>query len=99
MIGPEIEVGDIELQLEQLVMPANLLSDEVLSPDEVEEEELPVEPYRIDSRCKVCNSAVRLFVAASHQGIRELQQLLFADLYFICTPCAKRRVRQQNGRQ
>ncbi|ADQ85951.1 E7 [Human papillomavirus 130] len=98
MIGPDIQVGDIELQLEELVMPANLLSDEVLSPDEDEEEELQIQPYKIDSRCKVCNSSVRLFVAASDQGIRRLQQLLFADLSFICTPCSRVTCRQ-NGRQ
>ena len=98
MIGPEIKVGDIELQLEELVMPADLLSDEVLSPDEDEEEELDEQPYRIDSLCRVCKTSIRLYVSTSDQGIRRLQQLLFSDLSFICTRCTRTSFRQ-NGRQ
>ncbi|ADH29806.1 transforming protein E7 [Human papillomavirus 121] len=98
MIGPESKVGDIELQLEELVMPADLLSDEVLSPDEDEEEELDEQPYRIDSVCRVCKTSIRFYVSASDQGIRGLQQLLLSQLSFICTRCTRTSFRQ-NGRQ
>lgn len=97
MIGPENKVGDIELQLDELVMPANLLSDEVLSPNEDVEEELV--PYRIESTCSVCKSLVRFHVTASDEGIRGLQQLLLSDLSFVCLTCSRAICRRQNGRQ
>ena len=97
MIGPENKVGDIELQLDELVMPANLLSDEVLSPNEDEEEEFV--PYRIDSTCGVCRARIRLHVTASDEGIRGFQQLLLSQLSFVCLTCSRAICRRQNGRQ
>ncbi|ANG08982.1 E7 [Human papillomavirus 191] len=98
MIGPENKVGDIELQLDELVMPANLLSDEVLSPNE-DEEEVEFVPYRVDSSCSVCKALIRFHVTASDQGIRGLQQLLLSELSFVCLTCSRATCRRQNGRQ
>ena len=50
MRGERATIPDIELR--ELVLPANLVSDESLSPDAIAEEELC--PYRIDSQCQNC---------------------------------------------
>ena len=62
-----------DIVLDTLVLPANLVCDESLSPDvEPEEEQI----YKVDSICHTC-------------GIRRLQTLLLADLHFLCPSCAR----------
>lgn len=77
-----------EAPAEELVLQANLLSDESLSPDDVLEEELKV-LYKIDGECGTCRSRIRLVVGATEEGIRGLQHLLLAEVDLICVSCAK----------
>lgn len=96
MRGEVATITDIELDLDALVMPVNLLSEEILqsSDDEAEEESLP---YRIDSSCFNCGTGVRLTVYAVALGLRLLEQLLLDRQLSICCPgCARN---QYHGRQ
>lgn len=92
MRGDRATIPDIEL--EHLVLPANLVSDESLSPDATAEEELS--PYRIDSVCHTCECRVRITVAATEFGVRCMQQLLLKELSLLCPSCSRQLPR--NGR-
>lgn len=95
MRGNEPTLKDIELELEPLVLPANLLSDESLSPDSEGEEEC-LNPYRVVTSCTGCSCSIRFFVVSSRDCIRSLQQLLLTDLSFLCLNCSKG---TRNGRK
>lgn len=96
MRGDTVTIKDIELHLEDLVMPANLLSNESLSPDDTPEEE-QLSPFKVDSLCERCNNYIRICVTATTGAIRVLEQLLLASqLSFLCPGCARTAVR--NGR-
>lgn len=91
MRGEKPTIPDIVLQpeVQDLVLPVNLLSDESLSLDEIAEEE-PKVLYKIDGACGTCEVRIRLVVGATEQGIRGLQSLLTTEVDFICTGCAKK---------
>nr|AYD41503.1 MAG: E7 protein [Human papillomavirus] len=90
MIGEVVDIRDIELDLDSLVLPDNLLSNESLSPDsEGQEEEVEQRAFRIDSSCKSCGAGVRLFVFASRRAISSLQQLLNLELDLLCPSCGR----------
>lgn len=91
MRGDRPTIADIELQLEEFVLPVNLLANESLSPaDEPEEEQ--DHPYRIDTTCGTCGTGVRLIVVATLVGISRLQHLLISDLSIICSHCSRDRL-------
>ncbi|ATQ38533.1 E7 [Gammapapillomavirus 22] len=90
MIGPKIDVKDIELHLEELVLPENLLSNESLSPDtEGQPEEVEQVPYRVDTYCKACGTGVRVFVLASRLAILTFERLLVEELNLLCPNCSR----------
>ena len=86
MRGDKATIPDIEL--EELVLPSSLLSDESLSPDDTPEE-VELSPYRIDSVCYTCTANIRLCVSASTTAIRLLHQLLLCDLHLLCPGCSR----------
>ena len=92
MRGERATIPDIELS--ELVLPANLISDESLSPDVTPEEEQL--PYRVDTQCDKCNCRIRVTAVATEFGIRCLQQLLLQELSFLCLRCSREVCR--NGR-
>lgn len=81
------EVATIpDIVLDTLVLPANLLSNESLSPaEELEEEQI----YKVDSVCHCCGARLRVCVSASVTAIRTLQVLLLRDLHLLCPSCAR----------
>ncbi|ATQ38208.1 E7 [Gammapapillomavirus 5] len=94
MRGAEPTLGDIELNLHDLVIPANLLSDEVLQDENIEEE---LYPYHIDTCCAQCQTGVRLTIYAVEFGLRLLESLLLDEKLFLCCPGCARQTRR-NGR-
>nr|WCR76014.1 E7 protein [Human papillomavirus 228] len=96
MIGREPTIADIELVLEELVLPNNLLSNEESLDDQVEEEQH--EFYRIDTRCPTCGTGVRCCVSATSVGIRQLEILLINEGISFCCPGCSRRRSFQHGR-
>nr|QCQ84373.1 E7 [Human papillomavirus 172] len=98
MRGPAPRAGDIELELESLVLPQNLLSNESLSPDtEGQPEEVEQVPFKVDTCCWACGAGVRLCVVASRLSILTFEQLLIGELSLLCPPCSK--IYCRNGRQ
>nr|AYA94735.1 MAG: E7 protein [Human papillomavirus] len=93
MRGERITIPDIELK--ELVLPANILTNESLSPD-VEAEEEEREPYKVDSYCYTCTAGVRICVLATKDSIRTLQVLLQGELSLLCPGCSRAFCR--NGR-
>ncbi|ADO63738.1 E7 [Human papillomavirus 148] len=91
MQGDIVTLPDIEL--ESLVIPANLICNETLSPDVEPEEE---QTYKVDSQCHTCGARLRVCVVASYTAIRRLQLLLLEDLHLLCPHCA--RALCENGR-
>nr|AYA93931.1 MAG: E7 protein [Human papillomavirus] len=90
MIGPAIKSEDIELDLNSLVLPENLLSDESLSPDtEGQAEEVEQAPYTVDTSCNSCGTRVRICVIATRFAILTLQDLLSLELNLLCPPCSR----------
>ena len=75
-----------DIVLDALVLPANLLSNESLSPEEQPEEE---QLFTVDTLCYICKVRLRVCVSASEQAIRSLQVLLFRELQFLCPTCAR----------
>lgn len=93
MRGNAPTIRDIVLEPQELVLPVNLLADESLSLDDIPEEE-PKTAYKVDSSCCTCSASVRLVVAATSQGIKNLERLLLGDVDIICARC----VRNNSGR-
>ncbi|AEM24608.1 transforming protein [human papillomavirus 137] len=90
MRGNSPTVENIELDLEPLVLPANLLSNESLSSDEELEEERDYSPFQIDSYCHSCQRRVRVCVVARAGAIQSLEvHLLSNNLSFLCASCSK----------
>nr|AYA94749.1 MAG: E7 protein [Human papillomavirus] len=87
MIGEKPTIPGIDLELEQLVLPDNLLCNESLSPDSEPEEEQDL--YRVDTCCNHCNCRIRVVVVATGSAIALFQQLLFAQLSFLCPRCSR----------
>ncbi|ATQ38339.1 E7 [Gammapapillomavirus 11] len=88
MMGKNATLQDINL--EELVLPANLICEESLSPDDVPEEESAVlSPYRVDTECYTCNRRIRLSVVASTAAIFLFEQLLLQDLNVVCPGCSR----------
>ncbi|ATQ38603.1 E7 [Gammapapillomavirus 25] len=95
MIGPSPNNDDIELDLHDLVLPSNLISEESLSPDVDPEEEEQL-PFAVETSCKSCGAGVRFTVCATHAAIRTLQILLLQELSLICLRCSRSLI--QHGR-
>ena len=75
-----------DIVLESLVIPANLVCNESLSPDEEAEEE---SLYKVDSICHSCGAGLRICVVASSFAIRRLHTLLLGDLHLLCPHCVR----------
>nr|AYA93852.1 MAG: E7 protein [Human papillomavirus] len=95
MRGQQPTIKDIELDLRELVLPGNLLSNESLSTDDEAEEE-QVSPFKVDSWCPNCHKGVRVCVIATTPAIRTLEVLLACNLSFVCPGCSRSIFR--NGR-
>lgn len=89
MRGEKPTLRDINVDLQELVLPVPLLAEESLSPDADPEEE-EQHPYTIDTCCHTCKAGVRLSIVATATAVRTLQVLLFAELGINCTACSKR---------
>ncbi|ABM67066.1 E7 [Macaca fascicularis papillomavirus 1] len=98
MIGKEVTLQDIVLELKPQVEP-DLFCDEEL-PGEEEEEEEPVtrNPFKVLTSCGGCETKLRLFVVATESGIREFQELLFGDLILLCPECRRAHLQPNGGR-
>ena len=82
---------NIDINLEELVLPNNILAPaESLSPDEEPEEE-QTDVYRVDTSCGTCGTGVRLFILATAPAVRTLNILLLGELSIICTGCSRTR--------
>ncbi|ATQ38429.1 E7 [Gammapapillomavirus 15] len=93
MRGEEPTLEDIELNLHDLVLPANLIAPaESLSPDVEPEEEQP-DLYRVDTYCGTCGTGVRIVILATDSSVRTLNILLLGQLSLICTSCFRTRFR------
>ena len=98
MRGPDIDIDGIELHLESLVLPQNLLSNESLSPDtEGQPEEVEQVPYRVDTYCRACGTGVRVCVLATRLAILTFEQLLTVELNLLCPSCS--RIHCRHGRR
>ena len=95
MRGAAPDIQDIELNLEDLVLPVNLLSEEVIvSSDDEEQGEEELAAYRIDTCCHSCRASVRFTVFANTFAIRLLEQLILDEGLSLCCPsCARSRGR------
>nr|AQM73656.1 E7 [Human papillomavirus]AYA94226.1 MAG: E7 protein [Human papillomavirus] len=88
MHGEVANLQDIVLEdVNDLILPANLLSNEDLSAEA--EQESDHSPYRVVVHCSLCDSKLKFTVAASPDGIRGFQQLLLGSLSFLCTGCSR----------
>ena len=94
MIGERPTIRDINVNLEELVLPDKLLWSESLSPDSEPEEERDL--YSIDTCCNFCHCRIRVVVFATGSAITLFEQLLFGQLSFLCPRCS--RGTSQHGR-
>ena len=91
MRGEQPTVQHVELNLHELVLPANILApEESLSPD-VESEEEQSDIYRVDTYCGTCGTGVRIFILATAPSVRTFNLLLLVELCIICTGCVRTR--------
>ena len=93
MIGKEVTIPDIVLEeLQELAQPIDLHCYEELpelpeATSEESEEEPERIPYKIVVPCSGCPVKLRLYVFATHFGIRALQALLLQEVQLICPQC------------
>ena len=57
MIGNQPSKECLNINLEELVLPQNLIAEESLSPD-VDPEEEERQPFSVDTFCGTCNASV-----------------------------------------
>lgn len=95
MIGLQPSNENIGIELEELVLPQNLIAEESLSPD-VDPEEEERHPYWVDTCCGTCKASVRICILATSTAVCSLNFLLQAQLSIVCTKCSKGRL--QHGR-
>lgn len=95
MIGNQPSKECFNINLEDLVLPQNLIAEESLSPD-VDPEEEERQPFSVDTFCGTCNASVRLCITATSSAVCLLRVLLQGELAIICVGCSKGRLR--NGR-
>lgn len=95
MIGNQPSKECLNINLEELVLPQNLIAEESLSPD-VDPEEEERQPFSVDTFCGTCNASVRLCITATSSAVCLLRVLLQGELAIVCVGCSKRRLR--NGR-
>ncbi|AVE16213.1 E7 [Human papillomavirus type 203] len=88
MIGQEVTIKDIELELDSLVSPANLLCDEEVIHEEALEVD-PRTPFRVETQCDSCERRLKLHVVATEVGIRHFQFLLLQHLSLLCPACSR----------
>ncbi|AXQ03955.1 E7 [Canine papillomavirus 22] len=89
MIGLEPTTKQLDLKLDELVLPQNLLSAESLDTEEEESDPEPVH-YRVVTQCDRCDGRLRLFVRVEQQEqIHHLHNLLLNGLSLVCPGCAK----------
>nr|AYA94406.1 MAG: E7 protein [Human papillomavirus] len=88
MIGQEATIKDIELDLDSLVSPANLLCDEEVIHEEALEED-PCTPFRVETHCNSCERRLKLHVVATEFGIRYFQTLLLQHLSLLRPSCSR----------
>lgn len=95
MRGNAPTIRDVELNLEELVLPQNVLAaNESLSSDDEGQEEEQMPPYNVDTCCGTCSTRIRVAVCATRTGIRTLEELLVSGhLGFVCPPCARNHCR------
>lgn len=92
MIGNNANVQNLAIELDDLILPQNLLAEESLSPDaEPEEEER--HPFWVDTSCGTCSAGVRICIFATSAAVQTLQLLLQRELAIVCTGCSKGRLR------
>ena len=95
MIGNQPSKECLNINLEELVLPQNLIAEESLSPD-VDPEEEERQPFSVDTFCGTCNASVRLCITATSSAVCLLRVLLQGELAIVCVGCSKGRLR--NGR-
>lgn len=95
MIGNQPSKECLNINLEELVLPQNLIAEESLSPD-VDPEEEERQPFLVDTFCGTCNASVRLCITATSSAVCLLRVLLQGELAIVCVGCSKGRLR--NGR-
>lgn len=95
MIGNQPSKESLNINLEELVLPQNLIAEESLSPD-VDPEEEERQPFSVDTFCGTCNASVRLCITATSSAVCLLRVLLQGELAIVCVGCSKGRLR--NGR-
>lgn len=95
MIGNQPTNANLNINLEDLVLPENLLAEESLSPD-VDPEEEERQPFWVDTCCGTCNASVRVSIIATQSAVCLLRVLLQGELSIVCVRCSKDRLR--NGR-
>ncbi|AAA79486.1 transforming protein E7 [Human papillomavirus type 60] len=88
MIGNQPNVNNLDVNLEELVLPVSLLADEELSPDGDPEEEEHY-PYTIDTCCKPCGAGVRFTIIATPSAVITLRQLLLQEVFLTCLRCSR----------
>nr|AYA93642.1 MAG: E7 protein [Human papillomavirus] len=95
MIGQQPTKESLDINLEDLVLPQNLIAEESLSPD-VDPEEEERQPFWVDTCCGTCSASVRVSILATASAVCLLRVLLQGELSIVCTGCSKGRLR--NGR-
>nr|WAB53699.1 E7 [human papillomavirus 101]CAD1807591.1 E7 protein [human papillomavirus 101]CAD1807681.1 E7 protein [human papillomavirus 101] len=89
MRGKKATIGDVKLELSPLVLPANLLCDELVTEEEEQQDEQALSPYRIVTDCGQCHKTLALHVLATDGAIRSVEQLLCGDLELVCASCIR----------
>lgn len=92
MIGNQPSKESLNINLEDLVLPQNLVAEESLSPD-VDPEEEERQPFSVDTFCGTCNASVRLCITATSSAVCLLRVLLQGELAIVCVACSKGRLR------
>nr|P08350.2 RecName: Full=Protein E7 [Bos taurus papillomavirus 4] len=85
MKGQNVTLQDIAIELEDTISPINLHCEEEIETEEVD----TPNPFAITATCYACEQVLRLAVVTSTEGIHQLQQLLFDNLFLLCAACSK----------
>lgn len=89
MRGFNVDLRDIVVN--EIPDAVDLYCDEVLQEDQEEEQQLPdqviQETYEVSICCGICQQPINFVCLATISAVRQLQELLFGPLSFVCVRC------------
>ena len=87
MVGNEVTLQDIVLELEPQAIDLFCYEEELPTEQDTAEEEPEKVPFKVVAPCGCCGARLRLFLCATKLGIHTFETLLLEEVSLLCPTC------------